>query len=104
MKRLDVLYAITCRDISNSTSRRAAARPRHLEYVRALLRSGRLVFAGPYPAIDSPDPGPSGYSGSLIIAEFDSLDAAEHWSAHDPYRIAGVFTDVDIKPVIRTLP
>lgn len=99
-----MLYAISCRDVADSGSVRAAARPRHLAYVQALLRSGRLVFAGPYPAIDSPDPGPSGYSGSLIIAEFESLEAAEQWAADDPYRIDGVFAGVEVKPVIRTLP
>lgn len=99
-----MLYAIMCRDIPNSTSKRTTVRPRHLEYVGALLRSGRLIFAGPHPTIDSPDPGPAGFSGSLVIAEFESLEAAEQWAAQDPYRIEGVFAGVEIKPVIRALP
>lgn len=99
-----MLYAIMARDAAESASKRAAVRPRHLEYVEALLRSGRLVFAGPHPAIDSPDPGSAGFTGSLIIAEFESLDAAERWAANDPYRIEGVFAEVEIKPVLQTLP
>jgi uncharacterized protein YciI len=99
-----MLYAIMARDVASSSSQRAATRPRHLEYVSTLLRNGRLVFAGPHPAIDSPDPGPAGFSGSLVIAEFESLEAAEHWAANDPYRVEGVFAEVEIKPVLRALP
>jgi len=99
-----MLYAIMGRDAPESASKRAAARPRHVEYVSSLLRSGRLVFAGPHPAIDSSDPGPAGFSGSLVIAEFESLEAAELWAANDPYRLEGVFADVEIKPVLQTLP
>ncbi|HEX6996023.1 MAG TPA: YciI family protein [Gammaproteobacteria bacterium] len=99
-----MLYAIMARDVAESTNKRAAVRSRHLEYVEALLRDGRLVFAGPHPAVDSPDPGPAGVTGSLVIAEFESLEAAELWAANDPYRIEGVFADVEIKPVLQTLP
>jgi len=99
-----MLYSIMARDVEESLSKREQARPRHLEYVQALLRSGRLVFAGPHPAIDSPNPGPTGFSGSLIIAEFESLEAAEAWAAADPYRTAGVFDQVEVKPVLQTLP
>lgn len=99
-----MLYAIMARDAVDSSSKRASVRPHHLDYVNALLRSGRLVFAGPHPAVDSPDPGPAGYTGSLIIAEFESLEEAELWAANDPYRLHGVFDEVEIKPVLQTLP
>lgn len=99
-----MLYAIMARDAESSSTKRAATRSSHLEYVGALLRSGRLVFAGPHPAIDSPDPGAAGFSGSLVIAEFESLEAAEQWAANDPYRAAGVFAEVQVKPVLKALP
>lgn len=99
-----MLYAIMARDTAESSSKRAAVRPRHLEYVKGLMQKGRLVFAGPHPAIDSQDPGPAGFTGSLVIAEFESLEAAELWAANDPYRIEGVFAEVEIKPVLQTLP
>lgn len=99
-----MLYAIMAEDVDESLPLRARARERHLEHVGALLAEGRLVFAGPHPSIDSPDPGPAGFSGSLIVAEFDSLEAAEEWAARDPYREAGVFSSVRIKPVLQTLP
>lgn len=99
-----MLYAIMARDVASSSSKRAVTSPRHLEYVNSLLRNGRLVFAGPHPAIDSPDPGPAGFSGSLVIAEFESLEAAEQWVADDPYKVEGVYAEVEIKPVLRVLP
>lgn len=99
-----MLYSIIARDVENSSSTRERARPRHLDHVSALVRSGRLVFAGPHPAIDSPDPGSAGFSGSLIIAEFESLEAAEAWAASDPYKVEGVFAEVEVKPVLQTLP
>ncbi|HWO94464.1 MAG TPA: YciI family protein [Dehalococcoidia bacterium] len=99
-----MLYAFICRDVPNSLPLRQATRPRHLEYVRPLVEQGRMVFAGPHPAIDSPDPGPAGFTGSLIIAEFESLEAAKAWSASDPYVLEGVFAEVEIKPVLQTLP
>lgn len=99
-----MLYAIMARDTAESSSKRAAVRQRHVEYVKGLMQSGRLVFAGPHPAIDSQDPGPAGFTGSLVIAEFESLEAAELWAANDPYRIEGVFAEVEIKPVLQTLP
>lgn len=99
-----MLYAIIGKDAEHSLEKRAATRQRHLEHVRSLLDEGRLVFAGPHPQIDSPAPGPAGFSGSLIIAEFDSLQAAEDWAARDPYRLEGVFSNVEIKPVLQTLP
>jgi hypothetical protein len=83
---------------------RPRVRPRHLEYIQPLVDQGRVVFAGPHPAIDSPDPGPAGFTGSLIIAEFASLEEAKAWVARDPYVVEGVFEEVDIKPVLQVRP
>lgn len=99
-----MLYAIVGEDAPESLSRRLAARPAHLERIKALQEDGRLVLAGPFPAIDSPDPGPAGFSGSLIVAEFESLDAARAWAAADPYAIEGVFARVTVKPFRKVLP
>jgi len=99
-----MLYAIWCSDAPQNASLRAATRPLHLEYVRELIDQGRLILAGPLPAIDSPDPGPAGMSGSLIVAEFDSLSDAKAWADEDPYRKAGVFSDVKVKPFIQVHP
>jgi uncharacterized protein YciI len=99
-----VLYAIIAHDAANSTALRPLVRPRHLQYLQGLIDRGRVVFAGPNPAIDSPDPGPAGFTGSLIIAEFDSLESAREWCARDPYKIEGVFGHVEIKPVLRVHP
>ncbi len=99
-----MLYAFIARDSHVGTALRASVRPRHLEYLQPLVDQGRVVFAGPHPAIDSPDPGPAGYSGSLIIAEFDSLESAKAWSSADPYVVEGVFGEVDIKPVLQVRP
>jgi uncharacterized protein len=99
-----MLYAIMARDAPNTAALRPLVRPRHLEYVQPLIDTGRLVFGGPHPAIDSPDPGPAGYTGSLIIAEFDSIESARAWSAEDPYVREGVFGDVEIKPVLKVCP
>ena len=99
-----MLYAIIATDTTNSTASRAAARTNHLAYVDKLRADGRLILAGPHPAIDSPDPGPAGMSGSLIVAEFDSLDAATAWASNDPYYLAGVFEGVVVKPFLKVLP
>ncbi len=99
-----MLYAFIARDVPNSSALRPTVRPRHLQYLQPLLDQGRVLFAGPHPAIDSPDPGPAGFSGSLIIAEFESLEEAKKWSAQDPYVVEGVFADVEIKPVIQVRP
>ncbi|HET9699910.1 MAG TPA: YciI family protein [Burkholderiales bacterium] len=99
-----MLYAIVGEDAPDSLSRRLAARPAHLERIKALQEDGRLVLAGPFPAIDSPDPGPAGFSGSLIVAEFESLDAARAWAAADPYATEGVFARVTVKPFRKVLP
>ena len=81
-----------------------AARPQHLERIKALQEEGRLILAGPYPAIDSPDPGPAGFSGSLIVAEFESLEAARTWAETDPYATSGVYAKVTVKPFKKVLP
>ena len=97
-------YVIHASDRENSLEARMAARPAHIERVRQLIGQGRLLVAGPMPAIDSPDPGPAGFSGSTIIAEFDSLEEANQWAATDPYVKAGVYDRVDVRPFIKALP
>lgn len=99
-----MLYAILGRDAPNRLEQRLAVRPAHLERLNALLSEGRLVLAGPLPAIDSPDPGPAGFQGSLIVAEFASLDEARAWADADPYVAAGVYAGVDIYPFRKVLP
>jgi uncharacterized protein YciI len=99
-----MLYAIIARDVANSIRLRPSVRPRHLQYLQPLIDEGRVVFAGPHPAIDSPDPGPAGFTGSLIIAEFPSIEGAREWSARDPYVLEGVFGEVEIKPVLQVHP
>lgn len=99
-----MLYAIIATDKPQSMADRAATRPRHMDYIRPLMESGRLVLAGPHPAIDSPEPGPAGMTGSLIVAEFESLAEAEAWAENDPYRREGVFREVLIKPFLRVYP
>ena len=97
-------YAITGVDIPNSLDKRKAARPAHLVRLQKLLEEGRLLLAGPFPAIDAEDPGPAGFSGSLIIAEFEDLEAARQWADVDPYRVAGVYPEVTVRPFRQTLP
>lgn len=99
-----MLYAIFGEDVPDSLRLRPAVRPRHLAYVQHLIDEGRLLIAGPHPAIDAEDPGPAGFTGSLIIAEFDSLDAAQSWAAQDPYLTEGVFARVSVKPFRKVLP
>jgi len=99
-----MLYAILSEDIPDSASRRATARPAHLARLEQLQAEGRLVLAGPHPAIDASDPGEAGFSGSLIVAEFESLEAARSWADADPYVDAGVYRHVDVKPFKRVLP
>jgi len=99
-----MLYAIIGEDIPHSLEKRLAARPAHLARLNALQQDGRLILAGPFPAIDSPDPGPAGFSGSLIVAEFESLDAARSWAEADPYVAAGVYAHVAVKPFKKALP
>ncbi|WP_397376963.1 YciI family protein [Pseudomonas sp.] len=99
-----MLYAIMATDVANSLESRLATRPAHLARLEQLKTEGRLILAGPHPAIDSNDPGPAGFSGSLIVAEFESLRAAEQWANADPYRAAGVYANVVVKPFKRVLP
>ena len=97
-------YAIMGEDAPDSLSRRMDVRPEHLERIKALVDEGRVLVAGPHPAIDSEDPGPAGFSGSLIVAEFESLEAAKAWADADPYVTAGVFESVTVKPFKRVAP
>ncbi len=97
-------YAIIAEDIENSLEKRAGARPAHLARLEILRDEGRLLLAGPHPAVDSEDPGPAGFTGSLVIAEFDSLEAAQVWADADPYVDAGVYKRVIVKPFKRVLP
>lgn len=99
-----MLYAIIGEDGPNSLEKRLAVRPAHVERLKALQAEGRLLVAGPFPAVDSPDPGPKGFSGSLIVADFESLEAAEAWARADPYVTDGVFARVTVKPFKKTLP
>ncbi len=93
-----MLYAVISQDVENSLDGRKSARPAHLERLQTLRDQGRLVLAGPHPAIDSNDPGDAGFSGSLVVAEFDSLEEAQTWADADPYMAAGVYQSVTVKP------
>lgn len=99
-----MFYAIIGTDSENSLPQRLAVRPQHLQRLNALQDDGRLLLAGPFPAVDANDPGPAGFSGSLIVAEFDSLEAATAWADADPYVTEGVFGTVVIKPFKKVLP
>lgn len=97
-------YAIISEDVENSLPLRQTARPAHVERLQKLKEEGRLLLAGPHPAIDTPDPGNAGFSGSLVVAEFDSLVAAQAWADSDPYMDAGVYSKVTVKPFKVVLP
>jgi uncharacterized protein YciI len=97
-------YAILSEDVEDSIEKRRSARPAHLERVEAMINEGRVLIAGPHPAVDSEDPGPAGFTGSLIVAEFDSLESAKAWAAEDPYVKAGVYSNVTVKPFKKVLP
>ena len=97
-------YLILGHDADDSLPKRRENRPAHLGRIEALREQGRLLVAGPLPAIDAPDPGPAGYTGSLVIAEFDSLDAARAWADADPYIAGGAWTHADVRPFVRVLP
>ncbi len=99
-----MLYAIIASDIENTLDKRLAARPDHLQRLEALKNEGRLVLAGPHPAIDSNDPGEAGFTGSLVVAEFDTLEDARNWANVDPYIKAGVYEQVIVKPFKKVLP
>ncbi len=99
-----MLYAIIAEDHDDSLEHRLAARPDHLARLKALEAEGRLILAGPHPAIDNEDPGPAGFTGSLVVAEFPSLEAARTWANADPYVQAGVYARVTVKPFRKVLP
>lgn len=99
-----MLYAIVSEDVVNSLEKRKSARPDHLARLEQLKEQGRLIVAGPFPAIDSNDPGDAGFTGSLVIAEFESLEAAQTWADADPYIAAGVYKNVMVKPYKKVLP
>jgi uncharacterized protein YciI len=99
-----MLYAIFGEDVPNSLEKRMAARPGHLQRLTRLRDEGRLLLAGPHPAIDSADPGPAGFSGSLVVAEFASLQEAQDWANADPYLSSGVYQRVTVKPFKKVLP
>ena len=99
-----MLYALISEDRPGTLELRLAARPDHLERLNTLMQEGRLLLAGPHPAIDSNDPGEAGFSGSLVVAEFASLDDAQSWADADPYISAGVYAQVTVKPFKKVLP
>ena len=99
-----MLYAIISEDVPGTLAKRLEARGAHLERLKALQEAGRLVLAGPHPAIDSQDPGPAGFTGSLVVAEFATREAAIAWAAQDPYAAAGVYGRVTVKPFRKVLP
>ncbi|GGZ97251.1 hypothetical protein GCM10008090_01910 [Arenicella chitinivorans] len=97
-------YAIISEDVADSLPLRKVHRPAHLARLEALSTEGRLLIAGPHPAIDSSEPGEAGFSGSLVVAEFDNVAAAEHWAAEDPYQLNGIYAKVTVKPYLKVLP
>lgn len=99
-----MLYAVISEDVENSLPLRKVSRPAHLARLEQLKEEGRLIMAGPLPAIDSSDPGEAGFTGSLVVAEFDSLEAAQSWAGADPYVEAGVYRNVVVKPFKKVLP
>jgi uncharacterized protein YciI len=99
-----MLYAIISTDVADSLEKRLLARPDHIKRLHDLQEQGRLVLAGPHPAIESDDPGAAGFTGSLVVAEFESLDAAQYWADADPYIHAGVYASVIVKPFKKVFP
>ncbi|ACV26289.1 YciI family protein [Kangiella koreensis] len=99
-----MLYVIFSQDVENSLALRSQARPAHVQRLQALKEQGRLILAGPCPAIDAEDPGEAGFTGSMIVAEFDSLKDAQAWADTDPYIEAGVYQSVIVKPYKKVLP
>lgn len=99
-----MLYAIIAEDVAYSLSKRQAARPLHLQRLEDLQNQGRLVLAGPHPAIDSDNPGDAGFTGSLVVAEFTDLQDAQNWANTDPYLTAGVYASVIVKPFKQVFP
>jgi hypothetical protein len=99
-----MFYTIVGQDVPDSLNQRLSARPAHLDRLHALQQAGRLLLAGPFPAIDSNDPGTAGFSGSLIVAEFETLTDAQTWADADPYVAAGVYASVSVKPFKKVFP
>ena len=99
-----MLYAIISQDIENSLTARLAARPAHLDRLQSLKSEGRIILAGPHPAIANEDPGEAGFSGSLLVADFASMEEAQTWADADPYVTAGVYAKVVVKPFKKVLP
>ena len=99
-----MLYAIIGHDTPDSLEKRIAARPTHLARLRALQDEGRLLLAGPFPAVDAVDPGAAGFTGSLIVAEFASLQTAQEWASSDPYAVTGVYRQISVQPFKKVFP
>jgi len=99
-----MLYAILSEDVANSLEKRMTTRPAHLQRLQALQDEARLILAGPHPAIDSNAPGKAGFTGSLVVAEFNSLADAQNWADQDPYLVAGVYSSVTVKPFKQVFP
>jgi uncharacterized protein YciI len=99
-----MLYAIISQDVENSLEKRKGARPAHLDRIQTLVDQGRIIVAGPHPAVDDDDPGEAGFTGSLVVAEFDTLEEAQTWADADPYVAAGVYAQVQVKPFKKVLP
>lgn len=99
-----MLYMILGHEASDGSTKRAAARPAHVQRLKTLQTEGRLIIAGPRPCVDATEPGAAGFHGSLIIAEFTDLDTARLWAESDPYLSAGVFDRVEVQPFVKTLP
>lgn len=99
-----MLYVIIARDHPESLPARREARPAHLQRLQALQAQGRLLLAGPHPAIDAADPGAAGFTGSLVVAEFTDLAAARDWADQDPFVVAGVYQQIEVKPFVKVLP
>ncbi len=99
-----MLYAIISQDVEDSLEKRMSVRPAHIKRLKALKNQGRLILAGPHPAIDTNDPGKAGFTGSLVVAEFDSLETAKVWADADPYIGSGAYVSVIVKPFKKVLP
>ena len=99
-----MLYAVISQDVDNSLDKRLSVRPAHVERLKALQNEGRLILAGPHPAIDNVDPGEAGFTGSLVVAEFECLADAQAWADADPYMASGAYASVIVKPFKKVLP
>lgn len=99
-----MLYAIISQDVKNSLEKRMSVRPAHIKRLEELKEQGRLILAGPHPAIDNSEPGPAGFTGSLVVAEFESLEVAQSWADNDPYIESGAYESVTVKPFKKVLP